>query len=254
MEDDMTTTEKTVIDFGTPPAAYGYDDDGLFTKAELCSPDPLESELTGNAVWLLPANSTFTAPPSESGKVPVWNGTTWELKEDNRGTKYWLPGDGWQTEPHEMKDLGPLPAGAMLDRPEKPLEQVKADKLLVIDAHTSTTIMAGFSCEATPSDTGQPEELHFSYDSFDQQNFADAAVSMQLAAAGGSIPTTTPWNAYRNHTADSKGELVILQLTAEAFLPIYAAALNHKAAKMAEGGKRKAAVAAAQTVEDVKAI
>lgn len=135
------------------------------------------------------------------------------------------------------------------------LENVKARKLSAIDAETSSAIMAGFECEATPPDTGTPELLHFSYDEFDQQNFADAAVSMQLATASdGGIPTTTPWNAYRNHTADSKGELVILQLTAETFLPIYAAALNHKATQMAIGGQRKAAVAAAQTVEDVKAI
>lgn len=135
------------------------------------------------------------------------------------------------------------------------LENVKARKLSAIDAETSSAIMAGFECEATPPDTGTPELLHFSYDEFDQQNFADAAVSMQLATASdGGIPTTTPWNAYRNHTADSKGDLVILQLTAETFLPIYAAALNHKATKMAEGGQRKAAVAAAQTVEDVEAI
>ena len=135
------------------------------------------------------------------------------------------------------------------------LENVKARKLSAIDAETSSAIMAGFECEATPPDTGTPELLHFSYDSFDQQNFADAAVSMQLATASdGGIPTTTPWNAYRNHTADSKGELVILQLSAETFLPIYAAALNHKATQMAIGGQRKAAVAAAQTVEDVKAI
>ncbi|MFR9014478.1 MAG: hypothetical protein ACLVI5_13100 [Desulfovibrio piger] len=135
------------------------------------------------------------------------------------------------------------------------LENVKARKLVAIDAQTSAAIMAGFECEATPSDASTPELLHFSYDEFDQQNFADAALSMQLAAAaGGGIPTSTPWNAYRNHTADSKGELVILNLTAETFLPIYAAALNHKAAKMAEGGQRKAAVAAAQTVEDVEAI
>lgn len=138
---------------------------------------------------------------------------------------------------------------------EPTLDEVKARKLSAIDAETSSAIMAGFECEATPPDTGTPELLHFSYDSFDQQNFADAAVSMQLATASdGGIPTTTPWNAYRNHTADSKGDLVILQLTAETFLPIYAAALNHKATKMAEGGQRKAAVAAAQTVEDVEAI
>lgn len=255
MEDDMIT-EKSVIDFGNPPTAYGYDVDGIFTQAELCSADPLESEFAGKAVWLLPANTTPIAPPvADPGKAVVWNGTAWELREDNRGTKYWLPGDTWSSEPREMKDLGPLPDGAMLERPEKPLEQVKADKLLTIDAQTSAGILDGFTCEATPVDTGQPELLHFSYDEFDQQNFSDAALSMQLAAAaGGAIPTSTPWNAYRGHTADSKGELVILQLTAETFVPIYAAALQHKAAKMAEGGQRKAAVAAAKTVEDVEAI
>lgn len=137
----------------------------------------------------------------------------------------------------------------------EPLETVMERKLAAIDAETSAAIMAGFTCEATPPDTGQPELLHFSYDEFDQQNFADAALSMQLAtAAGGAIPTSTPWNAYRKHTADSKGELVILHLTAETFLPIYAAALQHKAAKMAEGGQRKAAAAAAQTVEELEAI
>lgn len=135
------------------------------------------------------------------------------------------------------------------------LLQRKEQKVAQIDAQTSSAIMAGFECEATPPDTNTPELLHFSYDAFDQQNFADAAVSMQLATASdGGIPTSTPWNAYRNHTADSKGDLVILQLTAETFLPLYAAALNHKATKMAEGGQRKAAVAAAQTVEDVEAI
>ena len=147
--------------------------------------------------------------------------------------------------------------GSIVFTPPKPeqLENVKSRKLAAIDAETSAAILAGFECEATPPDTGQPELLHFSYDGFDQQNFADAAVSMQLAAAsGGAIPTATPWNAYRGHTADSKGELVILQLTAETFVPIYAAALQHKAAKMAEGGRRKAAVAAAQTVEEVEAI
>ncbi len=156
----------------------------------------------------------------------------------------------WETEKERL-----TAEAAAAEEAYNSLENVKARKLAVIDAETSAAILAGFECEATPPDTGVPELLHFSYDSFDQQNFADAAVSMQLATASdGGIPTTTPWNAYRNHTADSKGDLDILQLTAETFLPIYAAALNHKATKMAEGGQRKAAVAAAQTVEDVEAI
>ena len=176
---------------------------------------------------------------------PEFDGWTYELSE---GKPEYLNGKWYQT-----WKLTPV-----THTPEENAERLlqrKKQKVAQIDAETSSAIMAGFECDATPPDTGTPELLHFSYDEFDQQNFADAAVSMQLATASdGVIPTTTPWNAYRNHTADSKGDLVILQLTAETFLPIYAAALNHKATKMAEGGQRKAAVAAAQTVEEVEAI
>lgn len=109
------------VDFSNPPVSYGYDDSGIFTQAAPCSPDPLESELAGKAVWLLPANSTFMAPPTaESGRAAVWNGATWEMVADNRGTKYWMPEDAWDSNPREMKDLGPLPAGAVTARPEKP--------------------------------------------------------------------------------------------------------------------------------------
>ena len=135
------------------------------------------------------------------------------------------------------------------------LEEVKAAKIKQIDADTSAAIIDGFDCEVIPPDTGLPEKLHFSYDTFDQQNFADAAVSMQLAPmSGGDIPTMTPWNAYRNHTDTNKGDLVVLLLTAETFLPIYAAALNHKAKQMAIGGQKKVAVQAATSVEEVEAI
>ena len=248
----------------TPPIMYTF--------------SPKTGELTGqrpaqvvNGKALTKSAYATTTPPPENipaDHVARWTGSAWETVEDHRqhldskgtkqgGTPYWIPseGDDWQSPARYMDDLGPLPAGSVTVRPEKPLEQVKLDKLDTIDTETSSAIMAGFECDATPPDTGTPELLHFSYDEFDQQNFADAAVSMQLATASdGGIPTTTPWNAYRNHTADSKGDLVILQLTAETFLPIYAAALNHKATKMAEGGQRKAAVAAAQTVEEVEAI
>ena len=109
----------------TSPLAYCYTDKGEYSHAEPCQFDPLESEQKGEAVWLLPANATFTAPPAAgSGKVAVWNGTAWDLKEDNRGTKYWLPGDAWDSNPREMQGLGPLPEGAMLERPE-PKEQEK---------------------------------------------------------------------------------------------------------------------------------
>ena len=105
-------------DFIRPPLAHVYDSRGIYIHSESCALDPLESKLAGKAVWMLATNATFTVPPAaQAGKVAVWNGTAWELKEDNRGTKYWLPGDTWQTEPREMKEIGQLPKGAMLERP-----------------------------------------------------------------------------------------------------------------------------------------
>lgn len=145
----------------TSPLAYCYTDEGEYSHAEPCQFDPLESEQKGEAVWLLPANATLTAPPSETGKVAVWNGTTWELREDNRGTKYWLPGDNWQTEPREMKDLGPLPDGAMLDRPEKSFSQLKIEKLNEIDTSYQQAIAT-----LTPT---YPDDERLTFDKQEQE-------------------------------------------------------------------------------------
>lgn len=146
----------------TSPLAYCYTGEGEYSHAEPCQFDPLESEQKGEAVWLLPANSTFTAPPAaEVRKAAVWNGTAWELREDNRGTKYWLPGDTWQTEPREMKDLGPLPDGAMLDRPEKPFSQLKIEKMFELNAAYQKAI-----AEMTP---GYPEAEKLSFDKQEQE-------------------------------------------------------------------------------------
>lgn len=127
--------EKVTIDFSNPPLSYSYDENGIFTQTETCSPDPLESEIKGEAVWLIPANATLIEPPAVVEKhVRVFKNGVWTQVEDNRGTKYWLPGDTWQTGPREMKDLGPLPDGALLERPEKPFSQLKIEKLNEINA------------------------------------------------------------------------------------------------------------------------
>ncbi len=81
------------------------------------------------------AFATPTPPPENipDGHVARWTGSEWELVEDHRqhldgkgtkqgGTPYWLPdqGDNWQSPAKYMGDLGPLPAGAVTVRPEKP--------------------------------------------------------------------------------------------------------------------------------------
>lgn len=89
---------------------------------------------------VLPNNSTRTAPPVGpwGRRWPRWTGTDWELVPDHRerstplypadlaqkATDYWVPaeGDDWQSQPRRMKDIGPLPDGAVTERPEKPTE------------------------------------------------------------------------------------------------------------------------------------
>ena len=127
--------EKVTIDFSNPQVSYSYDENGIFTQTESCSPDPLESKIKGEAVWLIPAHATLIEPPAAIEKhVRVFKNGAWAQVEDNRGAEYWLPGDTWQTEPRKMKDLGALPDGALLERPEKPFSQLKIEKLNEINA------------------------------------------------------------------------------------------------------------------------
>lgn len=106
-----------------------------------------------------------------------------------------------------------------------------------IDAETSAAILAGFDYAV------DGELLHFSYDAFDQQNFADTANACLLQKSGApGLPAGVTWNAYK-----AGGELVQLELSADAFLALYTAgALAHKAACMAAGGQRKAALEAGE--------
>lgn len=154
--------------------------------------------------------------------------------------------------------LGPLPDGAVTERLEKPaptLDETRADALRKVDKAVSTAILAGFDYETAPG-TGTAELLHFSYDSFDQQNFADSANVATLAMSGtGGLPTSVTWNAYRNYTVDTGGELVRLVFEPSGFLRLYTTgALVHKATQMEIGGQRKEAVGAAASVEEIRAL
>lgn len=224
--------------------------------------DPLETEQQGQQVWLLPADSTFAKPlEAKPGHTVCWNGSKWEYKEDHRqtrdkggvivegsGTAYWMPEDTWESPARYMTELGPLPKGAVLVRPNKPKELVRKEALSRIDSATSATILAGFEY------TIDNETLHFSYDSFDQQNFADTANGALLALQNiEGVPTSVTWNGYRNHTKEQKGELVRLVLDVTKFLDLYVkGALAHKDTQMELGGKRKAIISNCTTVESIK--
>lgn len=116
--------------------------------------DPLETEQQGKEVYLLPADSTFTEPlPSKEGYAVCWNGTAWEYIEDHRqkrdmggvpiegtGTAYWLPEDTWQSPARYMKELGPLPEGALLEAPAKTEEELAAEELAKAKAERANAV------------------------------------------------------------------------------------------------------------------
>lgn len=110
---------------------YKYDEKTKeFIGTEEALLDPLETELQGENVYLLPANATFIEPTEEQeGYVNVWNGKTWEQVEDNRGVEYWLSEDKFGAPAREMKELGALPEGATTTAPEQTLEELKAAKI-----------------------------------------------------------------------------------------------------------------------------
>ena len=109
---------------------YKYDEQTKeYIDTEQALINPLESELQGKTIYLLPANATFETPNLQDGFASVWNGTQWENIEDNRGKEYWLDTDTFDTPAKTMKDLGAFPAGAVFTAPAKTLEQLKADKI-----------------------------------------------------------------------------------------------------------------------------
>lgn len=218
--------------------AYQYDASGYFVG---------EVEDYGGP---LPNNSTRTVPEVRNGYIPHWMGTAWEQVENHKGREGYMDG-----KPFTIKTYGPLPDGWSDTPPEPTLDEAKAAKIAAIDAQTSSAILAGFDYEIDAG-TGTTEALHFSYDSFDQQNFADSAnVAIMVQSGGKGLPASVTWNAYRDWTPEKGGELVRLTLDPVEFLALYTGgALTHKAAKMEEGGRRKAAVAAAMTLEEVEAI
>lgn len=131
---------------------------------------------------------------------------------------------------------------------EKPyvptLDELKAAKKAWIDAETSAAIASGFDY-AVGGVT-----YHFSYDTFDQQNFADTAnVCLMKQSGMPGLPDSVTWNAYT-----PGGELERLTFDASGFLALYAGgAMKHKNETMQRGGERKAAVEAATTPEEVEA-
>lgn len=118
------------------------------------------AQVIGGKELTICAGATPVAPPTDipTGHAARWTGSAWEVVEDHRqhmdskgtkqgGTPYWLPADGddYTSPPRYMDSLGPLPEGAVTERPEKPLSVLKAEKEREITAACDAAIVASLT-------------------------------------------------------------------------------------------------------------
>lgn len=170
---------------------YKYDEQTKeYIGTEQALIDPLESELQGKTIYLLPANATFEKPNLQEGVASVWNGTQWENIEDNRGKEYWLDTDTFGTPASVMKELGAFPANAVFTAPAKMLEQLKQDKILALK---------------TIRDTEEVKPIEYNGNLFDFDEKARDRINsaiIALSITGQSIEWTTANNTNVLVTAD----------------------------------------------------
>ena len=138
------------------PQLYMYDlKTGEYTGSRDATQRP-------NGEYILEATgATPVALPAviPAGHIARWTGEAWETVEDHRqkmdekgrkegGTPYWLPDDTWRSEPRYTDELGPLPENALLERPERPLDEYTADKRREIAAGYTAALTATLTMPA----------------------------------------------------------------------------------------------------------
>ena len=165
---------------------YKYNEKGLFVGTEETELDPLESELQGKKIYLLPPNATFDDPEEKEGFAPVWDGEKWTQVEDHRGAKYWLHEDKHGDPAHEMKELGALPEGASLTEPEPTAEELAARELAQAKAERA---------DAVGKIIVEVDGMAFDGDEESQQRVARSIIALEDGE-------TVPWVLYDNTIAE----------------------------------------------------
>ena len=173
---------------------YKYDElTKEFVSVETALLDPLESEVQGKEVFLLPANATFAAPLIvKDGYTQVFKDNVWNYIEDNRGKEYWLADDEYGTPARVMKDLGAFPANAVFTAPVKPFEMVKTAKLVELKATRD-------SLEVEPIEYNG---YSFDYDEKARDRINAAIISLELLGSEASLSWTTADNSEAIVTAN----------------------------------------------------
>ena len=191
-----------------------------------------DTDKSPSGSWNIPGDCTTVKPPEEKENyIPVWDGEKWVKTEDYRKQEYWLPGDTYGTPGREVKEIGPLPEGAMLTPPEQTIEEVKVIKKSVLKA-----------------DRDQKEVLPIEYNgnSFDYDDKARdrinaAIIALDMAGAEATLQWTTADNTNATVTAQDLRNIIAAVAMRSNTL--------HEQYRVA-----KEAVNAAETKEEVEAV
>ena len=101
---------------------YNYNKNtGEYTGEMEARLDPMETEVQGEDIYLLPADATFIEPPvAGANEMQYFDGETWSVVADFRGTVHYDE-DGNASTIAELDEL--VPAGNTLEAPTEDLKQ-----------------------------------------------------------------------------------------------------------------------------------
>ena len=175
---------------------YQFDAENKTYKGELILDD---SDKSPSGAWNIPGDCVEVAPPAEKENyIPVWNGSAWEETEDYRGKEYWLPSDTYGTPGREVKEIGPLPEGAMLTPPEQTIDEVKVIKKSVLKAERDQK-------EVLPIEYNGNS---FDYDDKARDRINAAIIALDMAGAEATLQWTTADNTNATVTAQDLRNII----------------------------------------------
>lgn len=196
---------------------YYYDENGYYRAMSEAFLDPLETELQGEEVWLIPPHATTIEPPSSAdGHIIKFNGKTWELEK--------------------MPDPEP--------EPELTLEELKAQKLKLVDAWTADKITGGFISQCT----GKP--VTYDSDKDTQLTMQGIALNVGSEQFAQKYPTGCPVRGY----AQGSDVKTIYMLSPEQVLKWCADLSAHIGTCKQQGWEQQGLVAVASNKEELDAI
>ena len=208
---------------------YQFDIENKTYKGELILDD---SDKSPSGSWNIPGDCTTVKPPEEKENyIPVWDGEKWVETEDYRKKEYWLPGDKYGTPGREVKEIGPLPEGAMLTPPEQTIDEVKVIKKSALKAERDQK-------EVLPIEYNGNS---FDYDDKARDRINAAIIALDMADAKATLQWTTADNTNATVTAQDLRNIIAAVAMRSNTL--------HEQYRVA-----KEAVNAAETKEEVEAV